>query len=163
MSNAQPAENQNVYNEPILLPMRRIIIQHIHIYIHIHTSLPTIYNNFPTNRPISYITTFKMVAIQTFLTLAMATIATAAPSLQARGTLNTNIRFFRIDDSACDPGTQTDQASIYNLPLTSGETYAVNTCLPHNAWGSINIDNIQAGCTRKSLRSFLKHSVTWYQ
>jgi hypothetical protein len=79
----------------------------------------------------------------------MAMVATAAPSLQARGSINTNLRFFRIDDSSCDTGTQIDQVSIFNPPLTAGETCAINTCIPHSARGSIHVDNIQAGCIFK--------------
>lgn len=88
-------------------------------------------------------TNFKMVAIQTLLTLAMAMMATAAPT----GSINTNIRFFRIDDFTCDAGgQQIDQASIFNPPLTAGQL-GINTCIQHSAWGSIVIDQIGTGAT----------------
>ena len=84
-----------------------------------------------------------MVAIQAILAFAMAMVVTAAPA----GSINANIRFFRIDDSVCDqqtPGVQIDQASIFNQPLSSGQL-GVDTCIPHSAWGSIAIDQIGAG------------------
>ncbi|KAE9373013.1 hypothetical protein N431DRAFT_406261 [Stipitochalara longipes BDJ] len=89
-----------------------------------------------------------MVAIQTMLSLAMAMVATAAPSLQSRGSINTNLVFFRIDDSSCDPGTQlSPTVSVFNPPLSAGQTYTTNTCYPYQAWGSVHVENLQAGCT----------------
>ncbi|PMD41929.1 hypothetical protein L207DRAFT_582350 [Hyaloscypha variabilis F] len=89
-----------------------------------------------------------MVAIQTMFALAMAMVATAAPSIQSRGSVNTNLVFFRIDDSSCDPGTQLSPTiTVFNPPLTTGQNYTTNTCYPYQAWGSVHVENLQAGCT----------------
>ncbi|KAE9378496.1 hypothetical protein N431DRAFT_462006 [Stipitochalara longipes BDJ] len=68
-----------------------------------------------------------MVAIQAVLTIVMAVMATAALA----GSVNANLRFFRIDDSVCNsqnPGVQVDQVTIFNPPLTAGQL-GINTCI----------------------------------
>lgn len=107
-----------------------------------------------------------MVAIQTLFTIAMAALATAAPALRGRavgGTVNANLNFYRIDDPSCaqfpDGTAYLDSKTIFNTPLTSGETLAVNTCISHSAWGSIAINQIGPGCTRKSTFSPLSYNI----